>query len=73
MSCTIIPLRYRDPERIEAYLTVNFIACLLLAAVQRKLRLKKDKRGISEVMYEARKINQIDFVSTVVVITTITR
>ena len=59
----LIPLRYRDPERIEAYLTVNFIAYLLLAVVQRKLRLKKDKRGISEVMYEARKINRIDFVS----------
>jgi transposase len=59
----LIPVRYRIPERIEAYLTVNFIAYLLLAAVQHNLRLKKDKRSVSEVMYEARKITQIEFVS----------
>lgn len=62
-SANLIPVRYRDPERIEAYLTVNFIAYLLLAVIQRKLRQKKDKRGISQLMYEARKITQIDFVS----------
>jgi len=59
----LIPVRYRIPERIEAYLTVNFIAYLLLAVAQHKLRLKKDKRSVSKVMYEARKITQIEFIS----------
>lgn len=59
----LIPIRYRIPERIEAYLTVNFIAYLFLAAIQYKLKEKEDKRGISEIIYEAGKITQIDFIS----------
>lgn len=59
----LIPIRYKDPQRIEAYLTVNFIAYLLLTAIQYKLKSKKDKRSVSDVMHEARKITQIGFVS----------
>jgi len=59
----IVPIRYRDPHRIEAYLTVNFIAYLLIAALQYKLTSKKDKRSISKILYEAKKITQIGFVS----------
>jgi len=59
----MIPLRHRIDERIEAYLTVNFIAYLLLAVLQHKLRKKGCTRGLSDVMYEAGKITQIDFLS----------
>jgi len=59
----MIPLRHRIEERIEAYLTVNFIAYLLLAVLQYKLRKKGCTRGLSDVMYEAGRITQIDFLS----------
>jgi transposase len=59
----LVPIRYRNPQRIEAYLTVNFIAYLLLAVIQYKLKSRREKMSVSKVIYEARKITQIRFLS----------
>ncbi len=59
----IIPVRYKDPLRIEAYLTVNFIAYLLLAVIKNKLKSNNDQKSTSKVLYEAKKITQIVFTS----------
>jgi hypothetical protein len=62
-NLSLLPVKYQNPNRIEAYLTVNFLAYLIWSVIRYELRKKGEKMSVYEVIEEAKKIVQIRFLS----------
>lgn len=62
-NLSLLPVKYQNPNRIEAYLTVNFLAYLIWTVIQYELRKNGEKMSVHEAIEEAKKIVQIRFLS----------
>lgn len=58
----LAPVRYQQPGRVEAYLSVvNFIAYMLIAATLGKIREHKLNTSYEDLMEEASRIHEVEF------------
>ncbi len=55
------PIRYQRPERIDAYITIVFLAYLLRAIVKFRLKKADFDMSVDQAVYELKNLTLVEF------------